>query len=493
MIKNYPCDEISEKTVLGVCLLDSRSAADILVTLTEDDFYYGNRKNQAIFKTMKTLYDAGTAIDITTVANQLANTKELEKIGGVDYLVGLAKLVTTFKNVEFYIKNLKDQTLLRNLLIEIDRIEKDYETRDIQDINPFVADCEGRINKITERRRISDFVSSSEGARIVGEKIQQSHGIEGSITGISTGFERLDGLINGLNKNELIILAARPSVGKSALALNIAYNAAAKTDRPVAVFSLEMSNDMIFKRLFASQSSISFDSIQKGILSTNQRLKLKEVENDLASIPLYIDDNSGSSIEDIVLKSKKLKESRGDLALIVIDYIGLINDPKNLFKDNEQAKVAYFSRRLKMLSGELSCPVLCLSQLNRQTEARDNKRPQLSELRSSGAIEQDADKVLLLYRPAYYKSQGISLSSDKKNKENEQNAPQPNIQQIPDDKRADLVEVIVAKNRSGKTGTSELFFMPAFGRFFTPEKEHSFNNLPGSNYSDKFKDADSDD
>ena len=339
------------------------------------------------------LYDSGTAIDITTVANQLNNTKDLSRVGGVDYLVNLAKCVTTFKNVEYYVKNLKDQTLLRNLLQEIDRIRDDYNNKAIKEVNSFVAECEARINKITEQRRVSDFISAKEAARLVGAKIQESHGIEGSITGITTGFSRLDGIINGLNKNELIILAARPSVGKSALALNIAFNAASKTNRPVAIFSLEMATDMIIKRLFASQSSISYDNIQKGILSINDRQKLKEVEDDIASVPLYIDDNSGSSIEDIVLKSRKLKESRGDLALIVIDYIGLINDPKNIYKDNEQAKVAYFSRRLKMLSGELGCPVLSLSQLNRQTDARENKRPQLADLRSSGAIEQDADKV----------------------------------------------------------------------------------------------------
>ena len=495
MIKNFPCDEYSENTVLGICLLDSRNASDILVSLTEEDFYYGELKNRSIFRAMKTLYDAGTAIDITTVTNQLTNTKEIDKIGGVDYLVKLAQCVTTFQNIPFYIKNLKDQTLLRSLLQELNNIEQYYNTKEIKDINAFVSECEAKINKITEQRRVSDFVSASEAARVVGAKIQESHGVEGSITGITTGFSRLDGIINGLNKNELIILAARPSVGKSALALNIAFNAASKTNRPVAIFSLEMATDMILKRLFASQSSISYDNIQKGILSINDRQKLKEVEDDIASVPLYIDDNSGSSIEDIVLKSRKLKESKGDLALIVIDYIGLINDPKNIYKDNEQAKIAYFSRRLKMLAGELGCPVLSLSQLNRQTDARENKRPQLADLRSSGAIEQDADKVMFLYRPDYYKNQGISIGGDKKNKGGESNEPAPQVQErgLADDKKADPVEVIVAKNRNGRTGSTELYFITAYGRFFTPARENSFNDMPGSNFSDKFKDADNND
>ena len=214
---NYPYDEISENTVLGVCLLDSKNASEILATLSEDDFYFDNRKNSLIFRAMKMLYDSGTAIDITTVANQLNNTKDLSRVGGVDYLVNLAKCVTTFKNVEYYVKNLKDQTLLRNLLQEIDRIRDDYNNKAIKEVNSFVAECEARINKITEQRRVSDFISAKEAARLVGAKIQESHGIEGSITGITTGFSRLDGIINGLNKNELIILAARPSVGKSRL------------------------------------------------------------------------------------------------------------------------------------------------------------------------------------------------------------------------------------------------------------------------------------
>lgn len=499
MIKNYPSDEFSEKTLLGICLLDSRSASEILVTLSEDDFYFDNLKNRPIFKAMRTLYDAGKGVDITTVTTQLMNTKELEKIGGVDYLVSLTKCATTFNNIQYYIKNLQDQTILRKLLQELDKIESDYLTKQITDINAFVEECESRVNQITNQRRVSDFVSAREAARIVGEKIQKSRGAEGSISGTETGFTRLDALLNGLGKNELIILAARPAVGKSALALNIAYNAASKTNRPVALFTLEMSNDMIFKRLFASRSSITYDRIERGILTTNERLKLKEIENDLASIPLYVDDNSGASIDEISLKSRKLRDSLGDICLIVIDYIGLINDPKLMFKDNEQAKIAYYSRRLKVLASELHCPVLCLCQLNRQTEGRENRRPQLSDLRSSGAIEQDADKVLFLYRPSYYKNQGIDVNGNKKGQQGEeQNAqnPEAQVDKTNDDKRADPVEVMVAKNRNGRTGITDLFFMPAYGRFFTPEKEHNFegnSNLPGSSYSDKFKDADNND
>ena len=475
MVKNLPTDVYSEKTLLGICLMDARKSSDILATLSEDDFFADNGKNKIIFKAMRALYDAGNAIDITTVTSFLENTKEITIVGGVDYLVELANCVTTFSNIDFYIKNLQEKTLLRNLLMEIGKIENEYENTEIEDINAFVGQCEQRINKICEQRKISGFVSVSEAARKVGQIIQSSYGVEGTITGIPTGFKNLDAMTNGMNKGEIIILAARPSVGKSALALNIAYNAANNTNRPVAIFSLEMSNDMIVKRLFAYQSSINYDSIQKSILTKEQRLKLKEVENEVATVPIYIDDSSGSSIDDIVLKSKKLKDSKGDLGLIVIDYIGLIDDPKNVFKDNEQAKIAYFSRRLKKCAMDLECPILCLAQLNRQVEARDDKKPQMSDLRSSGAIEQDADKVLFMYRPAYYEDQGISLSGkkDKKYGKDGENAeqqapvqPQPKSQ---NENKADVVEILIAKNRSGRTGSTSLFFLKSFGRFSTPD------------------------
>ncbi len=485
MKRVYPSDELSEMTLLGIAMLDAKEAATILVSLNDEDFYASNFINRKIYKAMKQIYDAGKGVDLQTVASQLKDLKELDAIGGVEYLISLTNNITNFSNINFYIKNLKDKTLLRKLLFAMEEIQSDYDTKEIKDINTFVATAESKINTITNTRSVSDFISAKEAARQVGEKIQTSYGIEGSITGVATGFTHLDGIINGLNKSELVILAARPAVGKSAFALNIAYNAATSTNSPVAIFSLEMSVEMIFKRLFAFRSCISYDSIQKGILSKNERLKLKEVENDLANVPLYIDDSSGASIDDIVLKSRKLKENKGSLSLIVIDYIGLINDDKNIYKDNEQAKIAAFSRRLKTLAMELECPILCLSQLNRQTEGRDNKKPQLSDLRSSGAIEQDADKVMFLYRPSYYTDQGISLNPVKKKFGEVQNKPQEEQQEMKPSVN-DIVEVMVAKNRSGKTGTSQILFMKNFGRFSSIDRTHQqqYNQAIGQGMND---------
>ena len=214
MVKNLPIDEISEQTVLGIALMDQKSASNIVVSLDEDDFYAANFKNRIIFRAMRIIYDAGKPIDITTVISQLETMKESDSVGGVDYLMQLAMRATSFSNVDFYIKNLQDKTLLRKLLLEIGKIENDYESKEITDINSFVAECESRVNSITEHRRVSDFVSIKESARVVGEKIQTSHWSSDSITGLPTGYSHLDTLINGLGKNELVILSNSPEIGK---------------------------------------------------------------------------------------------------------------------------------------------------------------------------------------------------------------------------------------------------------------------------------------
>jgi len=463
MVKELPHDDVAEKTLLGTCLIDAKEAANIISAIDEEDFYAENMKNRLIYRAMRKLYESGVSIDVTTVFSQLQNTKDDERVGGLDYLVSLCDNVVSLSRSDYYVEILHQKKILRQLLIEIGKIEKDYETKKIEDVNEFIGEVESRINKITENRKVGDFSTMGTLARMVGEQIRSAHGREDSISGYPTGFQYLDSKLNGLGKGELVILAARPAVGKSALALNMAYNVAAETQKPVALFSLEMADDMILKRLFASRTHIDFKSIQNGYLTTEQRQKIREAENDFVNVPLYIDSFSGNSIDDIELKARKLKENKDGLALVVVDYIGLINDPKNIYKDNEQAKIAYFSRRLKVLAGELKCPVLCLAQLNRQTEESHDKRPTMANLRSSGAIEADADKVLFIYRPGYYLDQGIEI----KKKENK-SFGQGTTPAQPNDQKTDVVEIIIAKNRNGDVGTVELFFMKEYGKFFTP-------------------------
>ncbi len=461
MPRNYPSDANIEKNIIGAALIDQQTAANILTELSSDDFYADNYKNQRIFQAMLALYDKNQSIDVATVYNQLLIQKDIEIVGGLDYLNEILNDVVSLVNVEYYIKQLRDLTLLRNFLKVIDRISDQYQTKEIKDINEFVGRAENEITKITSTRRVGDFVASKTGATIYGSKIIKTRGSENTISGLSTGFSSLDKILNGLGPGELVILAARPAVGKSAFALNIAVNAAKKAQIPVAVFSLEMNAEMIFRRLFAMKANVEYSKIQKGYLTDYERQKIQEASVELSQIPLFVDDSSGASIDDIVLKSKKLKETQGNLGLIVVDYIGLIDDDKNMFRDNEQAKIAFYSRRLKKLAGELNCPILCLAQLNRNTETRENKMPQLSDLRSSGAIEQDADKVLFMYRAGYYSDQGINLGSKKKKDgegEQENNAPK----QVSE---TDIVKILVAKNRNGSTNNVDLSFHKNFGRF----------------------------
>ena len=468
MPKTYPSDAVVEKNIIGAALIDARSASNILGELSVDDFYADNYKNQKIFQAMLTLYDNNLTIDPATVYNQLVVQKDAEVVGGFEYLEEILDNVISLVNLEYYIKQLRDITLLRNFLKTIDKILNEYQTKEIKNINDFIGDAERMVNEVTSRRRVSTFVSASSAALIYGNKINKTKGTADSISGLRTGFTTLDSKLNGLGKGELVYLAARPSVGKSAFALNIAYNAAAASGTPVAIFSLEMSAEMIFRRLFSMRANIEYEKIQKGFLTKNERTKIEETANDLSKIDLYIDESSGATIDDIVLKSRKLKEQKGGLGLIVVDYIGLIDDEKNIFKDNEQAKIASYSRRLKKLAGELDCPVLCLSQLNRQTEQRENKRPQLSDLRSSGAIEQDADKVLFMYREGYYRDQGISVSGKRKSSNNDENNQQDQNEQS----TSDIVKILIAKNRNGQTGQVDLMFLKTCGRFAVIDQSH---------------------
>lgn len=493
MAKDLPFDEFSEKVVLGIALLDSSKCADVMLELDEDDFYFDHGKNKLVYKAMKFLYNQSNPIDVVTVTDQLRLNGDLDRVGGVEYLIELGDSVTNFSNLEFYVENLRNKRLLRDFLIEIRKINNEYETKNIEDIERFIADCEVRVNNITKKRKVGDFISMKEAASQIGTRITDSYGNESSITGVTTGFSNLDIALNGFNKGELIILAARPSVGKSALALNMAFAAARKTKQPVALFSFEMSTDMIMKRFFSFQTTISFDNIQKGYLTKEERIKINETKKDFGGVPIYIDDNGSNSIDDIILKCRKLKETQGGLSLVVIDYIGLINDPKNVFKDNEQGKIQHFSRKLKMLAGELEVPVLCLCQLNRKTEERDNKKPQLSDLRSSGAIEQDADKVLFIYRPAYYEDQGISTMGKKKAFGNQnQQSEEPKDDKPRDVNSTDSVQILIAKNRSGRVGTVDLMFMKSYGRFFMPTYQ-SQEQMRSISDTKRYEDLDNDD
>lgn len=471
--KKLPCDIFTENTVLGLMLSDNKTALNILSNISLEDFYEENYQNQAIFKAIKRVSDRGDIVDITSVISELVLMKELENVTE-GYIYNLVEQSISTTNYEYYINILKDYTLLRSFLRYVYDIENEYETRDINNINDFISKHSERLNDIIKNRRVSGFKKSDEiAAFVTDELINRIPDDYDTLPGITTGFENLDRITGGFKKGELIYLAARPSVGKTALALNLCYNAASKSHRPVAIFELEMQAETLFKRLLASRSTVELDKINKGFLSKQDKLKIKEGAQEISQVPLYIDDSPSTAIEDVISKSRKLKNEVGDLGLIMVDYIGIISDSKYVNKnDSRQNIVSSYSRKLKELAIELNVPVLVLSQLTRKVDERDGKKPQLSDLRESGSLEQDADQVLLIYRPAYYTDQGISLNGDEKKKrrdgDNSINAQEEQKTRTSDG--GDLVNLNIAKNRNGAIGSVNLIFFKSYGRFTAPAK-----------------------
>lgn len=486
--KELPFDIFAEKTVLGLMINDSKTATAILSTLNLNDFYAGNFKNRSIFLAIKRINDRGDLVDLPSVISELVIMKELENVTE-EYIYDLVEQTLETTNYEYYVNILKDYTLLRGFVSTIKDILGEYETKDIKNISDFVEKSDQKITEITKNRRISGFKKASEIASTVTEElINRVSGDYETLPGITSGFESLDRFTGGFKKGELIYLAARPSVGKTALALNLCYNAASKTHKPVAIFEMEMQAETLFKRLLASRSTVELDKINKGFLSKQDKLKIKEGAREIGQVPLYIDDSTSSTIDDIIAKSRKLKNELGDLGLIMVDYIGIISDSRFVNKnDSRQNIISSYSRKLKELAGELNVPVLVLSQLTRKVDERDNKKPQISDLRESGSLEQDADQVLLIYRPAYYTDQGISISGDKKFKTNKNEDMPLNEQQeqtVRTSDGGDIVHLSLAKNRNGPIGTVNLLFFKSYGRFTAPAKETEeiINNFQGDDF-----------
>ncbi len=475
-----PNNKEAEKAVLGAMLLSPEAVVDGLGSLAVEELYEGNYANRAVFKAMRQLQDKHIPIDVQTVTEELINSKELDSVGGTDYLLELSQSAISLSNLEFYIKIIKDQAVIRNLLLTIREIDTEYQSEEIEDISDFVTQAEIKIKKVTEKRRISNFIASDELADRVRESInlQSKQASEDGVTGVNTGYTALNQFTHGFQKDNLIIMAARPGVGKTALALNIAFNASLKSNIPVAIFSLEMSADSLAKRLVANRACVDLDHITTGWLNKSERIAIEEAINTISRSTIFIDDTPGIKLYDIIAKSRKLKATQGDLGLIIVDYIGLITSSGKKFESRQQ-EVSEISRNLKDLARELKVPVVAVSQLSREVEKRENKKPQLSDLRESGSIEQDADLVLLLYRQDYYENigakvvnkrpdkYGASESAEGKSKEEQKRALEA---LMPGD--ASTVEVIIAKNRNGKTGRVALHFFKSYGRFDNPTKEY---------------------
>src|SRR3954454_11989692 len=436
----------AEQAVLGAIFLEPSSLTLASEMLIPEDFYRG--AHQRIFNAMLKLNDKGEAIDLVTVTEELAATKLLEDVGGISYLSELAGSVPTAANIEYYAKIVEEKSLLRRLIRTATSIAQDSYTRE-DEVDALLGEAEKSILEVSQRKSAGSFHQMKDVLVRTYDNIEVMHNRVGDITGIATGFAELDKMTAGFQRNDLIIVGARPSVGKTAFALNIAQNVATKTDENVAIFSLEMGAEQLVMRMLCAEGNIDAQRLRTGSLTDDDWGKLTMAMGSLSNSGIFIDDTPGVRISDIRSKCRRLQQEHG-LGMILIDYLQLILG-SGRSGENRQQEVSEISRSLKQLARELQVPIIALSQLSRGVEQRQDKRPMMSDIRESGSIEQDADIVAFLYRDDYYDKE-----SENKN----------------------IIEIIIAKQRNGPTGTVSLAFVKEYNKFVNLETR--YNDSPGA-------------
>ena len=446
MTDNLPPQNIeAEQAVLGAIFLNTDALADAMEYVEADDFY--RRSHQLLFQAMVDLNNNSEAIDVLTVRNYLNTNNQLDDVGGVAYIAELATSVPTAANAGYYAKIVEEKSMLRRLISTATNIITQANNND-DDVPALLDSAERQIMDVSERRNRSGFREIkdvlNEALNDVDRLSQQSE----DITGLPTGYREFDKMTAGLQPDNLIILAARPAVGKTAFALNIAQNVATSTDTSVAIFSLEMSAESLVNRMLCAEGSINANHLRTGQLDEGEWQNLIVAMGALSNTSIFIDDTPGIKMAEIRAKCRRLAKEKGNLGLVVIDYLQLIEGSN---KESRQQEVSEISRQLKKLAKELGVPILALSQLSRGVEQRQDKRPVLSDIRESGSIEQDADIVAFLYRDDYYE-RGESKSDDSEDDE-------PLNQDVGE------VELIIEKNRAGARGTVKLLFIKSYNKF----------------------------
>lgn len=451
-IERMPPQNIeAEKSLLGCILIDKDAITKVVDTLSEDDFYQGS--HSVIYKTMKELYGRSEAIDILTLSNRLEGKEKLEEVGGRTYLAHLSTFVTTASNVENYAKIIQHKATLRRLQrVASDISELSYnEEKDVEEI---MDETEQKILQVSQKYSQNAFISIDNLLTEAFHRIDELHKQGGKLRGLTTGFQDLDGVLGGFQNSDLIIMAARPSVGKTSFALDVARQVAIRSKKGVGIFSLEMSKEQLVDRMLCAQANISLWKMRTGKLSDTEEdddfSKIGEGMGQLSEAPVYIDDSAISSIMDIRAKARRLQVEKG-LGLLIIDYLQLM-EGRGKYSDNRVQEVAEISRGLKAIARELNIPVIALSQLSRAVEQSKPAVPKLAHLRESGSIEQDADVVMFIYRKAADRNY--------------------NPDELPEEEQ-NWAEVYVAKHRNGPTGKADLVFDPETVGFKNMEKIHS--------------------
>lgn len=463
--RTLPSNVEAERSVLGSMLISEEAATIALSSLNENSFSDVDSRNKIIFKAMVSLSKHTQPIDPQTVTNELVNTKLYDAAGGSDYLLTLMNTTINPVNIEYYVRIVKDQQVLRDYLLHLKNIEDSYFDGKVTDISEFLSVAQQKLGDIANQRSVGNFRKGGEIAREVKLQIEaESKRANKNLTGVDTGFRRLNELTHGWQAGDLIILAARPSVGKTALALNLAVNATKYKGQPVAIFSGEMSNSAIMKRIIASVSMVSIEQLSTGKMSERDMAKVSTAVDQIGSMNLYIDDRPNPKLGDIVAKSIKLKNQEPDLCAIFVDYVNIIKVDQP--KESHSLEIADITSTLKELARNLKIPVIALSQINRDADKNENGEPSLSNLKDSGAIEQDADIVMLMYRKDYYDNQGKRIAKGMSTFEQKAEEQVAQAKAKTGDKDSiSSTSVSIAKNRNGKTGKVTLLFSKALQRF----------------------------
>ena len=428
----------AETSVLGGMLIDSDAVAKA-VEVVEDSMFY-REANRRIFRAMARLFQRGEVIDPVTVSEELRKTDELDAIGGLAYLAELLDSVPTAANVDYHARIIRQRAIQRRLIDTSTQIIRDAYEPGVRTVEQLLDEAEQKIFQVAQLHDREGFVWIKKLLYGAFERIERLQEAKGGITGVPTGFYDLDQKTGGFQKGDLVIVAARPSMGKTALTIGMSLHAAISHQVPAAIFSLEMSREQLVQRMLCSEGLVDLSRLLRGRLEDDDYVRLAQAAGHLNAAPLWIDDSGSLSMLEMRAKARRLKADVPDLSLIMVDYIQLMHGPT---AENRQQEVSAISRGLKALAKELHVPIIALSQLSRAPEQRADHRPQLSDLRESGSIEQDADLVMFLYRPEYYLGD----------------------LEARDQEVVGRAELIISKQRNGPTGSIELFFRKEFTRF----------------------------
>ena len=469
-----PSNVEAERSVLGSMLIDEGASAIGTASLTEDSFSGVDNRNVLIFRAMKTLVTSNQPIEPQSVINQLNNAKVLDDAGGPEYIRELIDGVINPDDIDHYVTLVQDQAVLRKFLTKIADVQDRYQHGQVADIGDFIGVATRELEDIANERNVSGFRSASTITKAVLTQIERESGYANKgLTGVDTGYKRLNKYTHGWQKGDLIILAARPSVGKTAFALNLAVKAVENhPNMAAAFFSSEMDSSKVMKRVLASQALVGSEKLDTGDLGPEDKEKVRAAAEVMETRQLFFDDTPNIKLGDLVTKTHKLKAAHPNLGLIVIDYLNIIAVEE--YRDNRALQVGVVTKTLKQLARSLKIPVICLAQINRAAESNESHVPMLSNLKESGSIEQDADVVMLMYRSDYYKQSGQGEVKKAYGYTNSQFSQELNAQ-VEAEKKAgkdkndtSVVHINIAKNRNGKVGTLVLMFSKSYSRFDNP-------------------------